>query len=94
MQVRSWPHSVGQEFSVAMNCGVGRRCSSDPSLLWQWCRPAAAALIRLLTWELPYTMGVALKRQKRKKKRMYIYVQLGHFTEQLTEHCKSIIKSF
>ena len=25
----------------------------DPALLWLWCRPAAAALIRLLAWELP-----------------------------------------
>ena len=35
-----------------------------------WCRPAAAALIQPLTWEPPYAMGVAPKRQKdRKKKR-------------------------
>ena len=45
-----------------MSCGVGRRRSSDPSLLWLWCRPTAAALIRPLTWEPPYAAGVALKR--------------------------------
>ena len=26
----------------------------DLALLWLWCRPAAAALIQLLAWELPH----------------------------------------
>ena len=30
---------------IAMNYGVGCRCSSDLALLWLWHRPAAAALI-------------------------------------------------
>ena len=34
-----------------------------------WCRLAAIAPIRPLTWELPYASGVALKRQKRPKKK-------------------------
>ena len=46
-----------------MSYGVGRRHGSDPVLLWLWCRLAAAALIGPLGWELPYTTGVALKRQ-------------------------------
>ena len=29
------------------------------------CRPAAAALIQPLDWELPYAVGVALKRKKK-----------------------------
>ena len=38
----------------------------DPELLWLWCRLAAAALIQPLAQELPYAVGVALKkRQKR-----------------------------
>ena len=41
-----------------------RRCGSDPAMLWLWYRPAAIALIRSLTWEPPYVVGVALKRQK------------------------------
>ena len=28
---------------IAMSCGVGHRCGSDPALLWLWCRPAATA---------------------------------------------------
>jgi len=51
-----------------MSCGVGCRCSLDPTLLWLWRRPAAVALIRPLVWEPPYAAGVALKRQKTKGK--------------------------
>ena len=49
-----------------MSCGVGQRHGSDPALLWQWCRPAATALVRPLAWEPPNATGVALKRQKKK----------------------------
>ena len=41
---------------VAMSCGVGCRCSSDPGLLWLWSRPVATALIRPLAWEIPYAI--------------------------------------
>ena len=51
-----------------MSCGVGQRRSLDLELLWLWCRPAAMALIRPLVWEPPYATGVALKRQKTRKK--------------------------
>ena len=44
-----------------MSCGVGQRCGLEPTLLWLWCRLAAAARIRPLAWELPYATGVALK---------------------------------
>ena len=56
-----------------MSCGVGHRRSSDPTLLWLWGRPAATAPIRPLTWEPPYAMGVALKKQKRQKKMVDFY---------------------
>ena len=55
-----------------MSCGVGRRHSSDPVLLWPWRRLAATALIRPLAWEPPYAVGAAqemTKRQKKKKKK-------------------------
>ena len=48
-----------------MSCGVGHRSSSDPVLLWR--RLAAVTLIRPLAWELPYALGVALKKKKKKK---------------------------
>ena len=38
-------------------------------LLWLWCRPAAAAPIQSLAWELQYAVGAALKKQKAKKKK-------------------------
>ena len=41
----------------------------DPTLLWGWCRLAAVALIRHLGWEPPYAVGIALNRQKTKRKR-------------------------
>ena len=52
-----------------MSCGVGRRRGSDHLLLWLWRRPAAAALIQTLTWEPPYSVGVALEKAKRQKKK-------------------------
>ena len=50
-----------------MSCGEGNRLSSDPALLWPWCRPAASALIRPLAWELPYAEGAAQEMAKRQK---------------------------
>ena len=50
-----------------MSRGIGRRRSSDSALLWLWHRPAAAAHIRHLAWELPYAVCEALKRPKRKE---------------------------
>ena len=48
-----------------MSCGVvARRRGWDPMLLWLWCRPVASAAIQPLTWESPYAMSVALKRQR------------------------------
>ena len=61
-----------------MSCGVGRRCGSDPVLLWLWCRPATTAPIRPLAWQLPYATGMALektKRQEKKKKELNLMLQ-------------------
>ena len=43
----------------------------DPALLWLWRRPAAAALIQPLTWELPYAADGALKKKKKKKRKAF-----------------------
>ena len=53
--------------SVAVSCGVGHRRGSDTELLWLWCRPAAVAPIRTLAWELPYAVGVDIKKKKKKR---------------------------
>ena len=49
-----------------MSCGIGHRLSSDPALLWLWCRLAATAPIRPLTWGPPYATGIALKSKMKK----------------------------
>ena len=41
----------------------------DHALLWLWCRPVATSQIQALDRELPYALGVALKRQKTKDKK-------------------------
>jgi len=45
-----------------VSCGVGHKHGSDPALLWLWYRPAAAAPIPPLVWEIPYVEDLALKR--------------------------------
>ena len=45
MGFNPWPCSVGQGSSVFMSYGVGRRYSSNPTLLRLWCRLAAVASI-------------------------------------------------
>ena len=50
-----------------MRCGVDSRCGSDPVLLWLWRKPAAAALIQSLAWELSYATCAAQKKKKKQK---------------------------
>ena len=52
---------------IAVNYGVGCRCSSDLVLLHLWCRWAAAALIQPLAWEPLYALKDSPKRQKQKQ---------------------------
>jgi len=52
-----------------VSCGVGRRRSLDLVLLWLWCRPSAAAVIRPLAWEPPDAAGTALKKTNDQKKK-------------------------
>ena len=62
-----------------MSCGVGCRCSWDPTLLWLWYRPAAIALIRPLAWEPPYARA-ALKSRKKIKPFFLIVLHDFQFT--------------
>ena len=61
-----------QGLGAAMSRSVGRRCCSDPALLWVWCRLAAAAPIRPLAWELLYAAGEALQSKKNQNQRKLI----------------------
>ena len=55
---------MGEGSGVAMSSGIGRRCGSDPKLLWLWHRLAATAVIQPLAWVLPYAAAAALKKTK------------------------------
>ena len=57
-----------------MSCGVGRRCGSDPALLWLWRRLTATAPIRPLAWESPYAVGAAQEMAKKDKKLKIIII--------------------
>ena len=52
-----------------MSYGVGHRHCWDPALLWLWCRLAATAPIRPLTWEPPYAVRVAQEMAKKPQKK-------------------------
>ena len=54
----------GLEIGIAVGCGVGPRCGSDPVLLWLWRRLEATALIKALAWEPPYATGEVLEKTK------------------------------
>ena len=69
-----------------MSCGVGRRCSSDLALLWLWRRPAATAPIQPLAWEPSYATGVALKRQKDKKRNLGVPIVTQWLTNPTKNH--------
>ena len=52
-----------------MSCGVVFRHGLDLVLLWLWCKLEATSLIRPLTLEVPYAMGVAHTKEKRKERK-------------------------
>ena len=60
-----------------MGCGVGRRCSLDPSLLWLWCSSYSSDSTP--SWEIAYAVGAALKRRKdqRMPSRMAVVMAAG-----------------
>ena len=53
---------------MGVSCSVGHRRGSDLALPWLWCRPAAAAPIQCLAWELACASNVTLKRKKETQK--------------------------
>ena len=64
---------------MAVSCGVGHRCGSDPELLWLWCRLEVTAPIRPLAWEPPYAPGAAIEKTKKKpKKPIELALTSGH----------------
>ena len=77
-----------------MSCGVGHRRGSDPVLLllWLWLWLAATAPIRPLAWEPPYTTDVALKKDKRPKKKKKSMLWISWTERQLCDSgCRLLI---
>ena len=72
MWVWSLPYLSGSGIWCCYKCGVGHRCCLDPTLLWLWHRPVAAAPVLPLTWELPYATVWPLKKAKKKKKKNFL----------------------
>ena len=68
MRIQSLAPLSGLSIGIAVSCGVGWGCCSDLVLLWLWYRPAAAASIPPLAWELPYAARAALKDKNKQKK--------------------------
>ena len=68
-QVRSLDLISGLRIQRCHELWSRSQTGSDPTLLWLWCRLAATDTIQPIAWEPPYTTGVALKRQKVKKKK-------------------------
>ena len=64
-----WLTNPTRNHKVAVSCGVGHRCGSDPVFLWLWCRPVSTALIRPLAWEPPYAAGPRKGKKTKKKNR-------------------------
>ena len=61
MQVPSLALLSGLRMQRCHELCPDHRHSLDLVWLWLWRRPAAAALIRSLAWELPYVTPAALK---------------------------------
>ena len=54
------PHCLELQYRPQMRLGTH-------AVLWLWCRPAAAAPIQTLKWELPCAVGAALKSKTTKQ---------------------------
>ena len=84
LQVRSLAFSVDYGSIVAVSCGIGRRRSLDPELLWLWCRPVATAPVRPLAWEPPNAAGSSPRKDKKtnfKKKIHAPICSLQHYSQ-------------
>ena len=71
LRVRSLALLSGLRIPRCRELWCRSQMSSDPALLWLWCRLAAVARIGLLAWDPPYAAGAALKRKKEKKTTRY-----------------------
>ena len=61
MRMQDWSLALLSGLKIQRCCElcIGHSRSSEPQLLWLWCRLAATTLIPPLAWELPYAVGAA-----------------------------------
>ena len=64
---------MGQRPGIALSYSVARSRGWDPMLLWY--RLAAVAPVQPVAWELPYDMGAALKKKKKKNSAFSKFVE-------------------
>ena len=69
LRVRSLPLLSGLGIRHCCELWYGLQTRLGPPLLWLWCRPAATAPIRPISWELPYAAGEAQEMEKKRKKK-------------------------
>ena len=74
---------MGRGSGIAVGCGVGCRCGSDPELLQLWHKLGVE-----LAWERPYALGVAQKKKtkKQKKKKKRIVIEMAKLTRSILSY--------
>ena len=74
VSMRMWVWSLASLSGLRIwhdaSCSVCHRCGLDLALQWLCCRPAAAAPIWPLAWELPCAAGVFLKWKQTNKQKI------------------------
>ena len=87
MSIRTWVQplacSSGWRIQHCLEPWCRSNHGSGPTMLWLWCRPAAAALIRLLAWEFPCGCAPPPKKKCDKMHCIKNYTDVGG-----TEHPK------
>ena len=79
---------MGSESGIALSCSVGQSHGSDAALLWR--RPAAAAPIRTLAWELPYATHAPGPPPPQKKQEKKMELKKKNLGVNLTKEVKSL----
>ena len=93
MQVLSLALFNGSRIQCCHELWCRSQTGLDLVLLWLWYRPAARAPIRPLAWELPYAVGVVLKRPKKKKFLAGYIMMLSIYSHVSDYQCKSLLSS-
>ena len=78
------------EDGCAMGCGVGCKCSSDPALLWLWCRPAATPQLQLQFDPQPGNLHMPQVQPKTKKKNLFSDIKSQETSSPAQKHDRNV----